>query len=239
MGMMLPDELVWIMDKLGFEWPDIDEDELHRGADLVRTFRDDVEAKIQAMDQKVNLELADALRGQAGPAYVAAWNTNRSQNLEKLLDLLGPVPTGVDIMADAVLALKIKVIADVTITAAQVTAALASSFVTFGAGAAAAAALIIARKKAMDMVMDMAVEEVLSHLVPLAIDPLVDHIPAVLNAIADAPIVESVVGDPNEFYADLQALDAASEDMNRHAMDIESLTDNLLADLRSLNITGA
>jgi hypothetical protein len=236
---MLPDELVWIMDKLGFEWPDIDEDELHRGADLVRTFRDDVEAKIQAMDQKVNLELADALRGQAGPAYVAAWNTNRSQNLEKLLDLLGPVPTGVDIMADAVLALKVKVIADVTITAAQVTAALASSFVTFGAGAAAAAALIIARKKAMDMVMDMAVEEVLSHLVPLAIDPLVDHIPAVLNAIADAPIVESVVGDPNEFYADLQALDAASEDMNRHAMDIESLTDNLLADLRSLNITGA
>jgi hypothetical protein len=239
MGMMLPDELVWIMDKLGFEWPDIDEDELHRGADLVRTFRDDVEAKIQAMDQKVNLELVDALRGQAGPAYVAAWNTNRSQNLEKLLDLLGPVPTGVDIMADAVLALKVKVIADVTITAAQVTAALASSFVTFGAGAAAAAALIIARKKAMDMVMDMAVEEVLSHLVPLAIDPLVDHIPAVLNAIADAPIVESVVGDPNEFYADLQALDAASEDMNRHAMDIESLTDNLLADLRSLNITGA
>jgi hypothetical protein len=87
--------------------------------------------------------------------------------------------------------------------------------------------------------MDMAVEEVLSHLLPLAIEPLTEHIPAVLSAIADAPIVEAVAGDPNEFYADLQALDAASEDMNRHALDVEALTDNLLADLRGLNITGA
>ena len=28
MGMMLPNDLVWVMEKLGFEWPDIDEDEL-------------------------------------------------------------------------------------------------------------------------------------------------------------------------------------------------------------------
>ncbi|MFT4262156.1 MAG: hypothetical protein QM572_02130 [Nocardioides sp.] len=239
MGMMLPDELIWIMDKLGFEWPDIDEDELHHGADLVRTFRDEVEAKIQVMDQKVNLELADALKGQAGPSYVAAWNTNRSQNLEKLLDLIGPVSTGVDVMADGVLALKIKVIADVTITLAQVVSALASSFVTFGAGAAVAAGLIIARKKALDVVMNIAVEEVLNQILPLAMEPLIDHIPAVLAAIADAPIVESVVGDPSEFYADLAALDAASEEMNAHATDIDTLTDNLLADLQSLNITGA
>ena len=35
---------------------------------------------------------------------------------KKLLDILGPVPTGVDIAAGAVTALKIKVIADVTTT---------------------------------------------------------------------------------------------------------------------------
>ena len=29
--MMLPNELIWVMEKLGFEWPDIDEDELRRG----------------------------------------------------------------------------------------------------------------------------------------------------------------------------------------------------------------
>lgn len=30
MGMMLPNELVWVMEKLGFEWPDIDEDEVRK-----------------------------------------------------------------------------------------------------------------------------------------------------------------------------------------------------------------
>lgn len=31
MGMMLPNDLVWVMEKLGFEWPDIDEDEVRKG----------------------------------------------------------------------------------------------------------------------------------------------------------------------------------------------------------------
>ena len=32
--MMLPNELIWVMEKLGFEWPDIDEDEVRKGAVL-------------------------------------------------------------------------------------------------------------------------------------------------------------------------------------------------------------
>jgi len=37
MGMMLPNELIWIMEKLGFEWPDIDEDELRRGGVIINS----------------------------------------------------------------------------------------------------------------------------------------------------------------------------------------------------------
>lgn len=49
--MMLPDELIWIMEKLGFEWPDVDEDELRRGGDIIGTFRGELEGKIQAVDR--------------------------------------------------------------------------------------------------------------------------------------------------------------------------------------------
>lgn len=232
---MLPDELIWIMDKLGFDWPDVDEDELRRGADILRTFRDDVEAKVHAMDQKVNLELYDALRGQAGPAYVAAWNTNRSQNLEKMLDLLGPLPTGTDIMAGIVTGLKVKCIADVTITLAQLIPLIAAG--PFGAGGAAL--LIIAKKKAIEFVTNVAVEEAMEAILPMVIEPLVNELPGVLAAIVDAPLVEAVVGNPDEFYADLSALEAAESDMELHASDIDSLTDQLLADLGGLNITGS
>ncbi len=40
MGMMLPNELIWVMEKLGFEWPDIDEDELRRGGHIIGGKRD-------------------------------------------------------------------------------------------------------------------------------------------------------------------------------------------------------
>ena len=59
--MMLPNELVWIMEKLGFEWPDIDEDEVTKGADLLRGFGNDLETVIQAVDRQVNNELVTAI----------------------------------------------------------------------------------------------------------------------------------------------------------------------------------
>src|SRR5690625_209886 len=99
---MLPDELVWVLQKLGFEWPDIDEDELRRGAEMVRTFGTDMESIIQSVDQKMNGDLTASMRGKAGPAYVNAWNLNRSQNLQKLLDLMDPAATGIDISAEGV-----------------------------------------------------------------------------------------------------------------------------------------
>lgn len=235
MGMMLPDELIWIMDKLGFEWPDIDEDELRRGAQMVRVFRDDLEAKIQAMDRKVNNELSSALRGEAGTAYVSAWNTNRSQNLQKLIDLLGPAPTGIDIAADAVLALKIKVIADITVTLAQLIPLLAAG--PFGAGGAAL--LLVAKKKLLDIAVEAAIEAVLGQVLPMVVQPLAEELPGVVMAALDSPIVESVGGNPDEFYADLQALEAAEGEMEMHASDVESLTERLMTDLAGLNISGS
>lgn len=80
MGMMLPNELVWVMEKLGFEWPDIDEDEVRAGAVLVRNFGSDLEDVIQAVDRRVNGDIAGALKGQTGPATLGAWNANRSRS---------------------------------------------------------------------------------------------------------------------------------------------------------------
>ncbi|MEV8370352.1 hypothetical protein [Microbacterium sp. NPDC064584] len=231
--MMLPNELVWVMEKLGFEWPDIDEDELRRGSGMVRVFRDDLESKIQVMDRKVNGDLAAAMRGQAGPAYVAAWNANRSQNLQKLLDILGPVPTGVDIAADAVFALKMKVIADVTATMITLVAMLTNPISAVGAGP-----MLIIKKKLLNAAVDIAIEQVLNQVLPMAVEPLVNELPGIIMAALESPIVEAVAGDPDEFYADLQALEQAEGEMEQHAADVETLTDRLMSDLAGLNIGG-
>ena len=233
MGMMLPDGLVWIMDKLGFEWPDIDEDEVRRAADIVRRYHDDLEAAIQAADTKINGDYGNAIRGKAGPAYVEAWNANRSQNLQRFLDILPPAATGVDIGAGVIVALKVKVIVDVTSTAATIIGMLTNPFTAPGVPL-----VIMAKKKLLNMAVDMALEELMKQILPMVIEPLTDHLPGIVSAVLDAPVVESVVGDSDEFYADLAALEQAESDLELHAADIDTITTQFIADLTSLNISG-
>ncbi|WP_136057404.1 hypothetical protein [Microbacterium sp. K24] len=232
--MMLPDELIWIMDKLGLEWPDIDEDEVRKAAAFVRGYRDDMEGLVQAADRRINGELAAAMTGQTGTAHVTAWNRNRSENVQQLLDILGPAAVGIDIAADIVLALKVKVIVDVTVTLAQLIPLLAAG--PFGAGGAAV--LILARKKLFSMAMEITLEKVIDEVLPLAVEPLAEQVPVLVAALLDAPVVEGAVGDVDEFAADLAALDQAADDMDAHAADVEDLTDRLLADLANLQISG-
>ncbi|GEK85505.1 hypothetical protein MAE01_06810 [Microbacterium aerolatum] len=233
-GMMLPNELIWIMDKMGLEWPDIDEDEVRKAASLVRGYRGDMETLVQAADRRINGEIATAMRGQTGTAHVTAWNRNRSENVQQLLDVLDPAASGIDIAADVVLALKIKVIAEVTLTLIQLVPLLAAG--PFGAGGAAV--LILVRKKLFSMMMEITLEQVINEVLPLVLEPLAEQVPGLVMAMLDSPVVEGAIGDVDEMYADLEALDQAAEDMDAHATDVEELTDRLLADLANLQISG-
>lgn len=234
MGMMLPNELIWIMDKMGLEWPDIDEDEVRKAASLVRGYRGDMETLVQAADRRINGEIATAMRGQTGTAHVTAWNRNRSENVQQLLDVLDPAASGIDIAADVVLALKVKVIAEVTLTLIQLVPLLAAG--PFGAGGAAV--LILVRKKLFSMMMEITLEQVINEVLPLVLEPLAEQVPGLVMAMLDSPVVEGTIGDVDEMYADLEALDQAAEDMDAHATDVEELTDRLLADLANLQISG-
>lgn len=231
--MMLPNELVWVMEKLGFEWPDIDEDEVRKGADLLRNYSADLETAIQAVDRKINGDLTASMRGQAGPAYVSAWNTNRSQNLQKLVDLMPPAASAMDIGAEAILALKIKVIVDVTSTMVALVAMLTNPITAAGAGP-----MLIIKKKLLNAAVDIVVEQLLNQLAPMAIEPLAEQLPAVIDAILDAPMVEGQAGDSDEFYADLAALEQAQADMQMHGADIQSVTSRFFADFSALNFGG-
>lgn len=232
-GMMLPNELIWIMDKMGLEWPDIDEDEVRKAATYVRTYRSDLETLVQAADSRINGELATAMKGRTALAQVDGWNRNRSQNIQKLLDVLGPAATGIDLAADIVLALKLKVIVEVTITLAHLIPLLAAGPL----GAGGAAALILARKKLFSMAMEATIEQVVNQVLPLAVEPLANEVPGLVAALLDASVVEDTFGDADEFAADLAALDQAADDMDAHAADVEELTDRLLADLANLQIS--
>ncbi|AZS37078.1 hypothetical protein CVS47_01704 [Microbacterium lemovicicum] len=233
MGMMLPNELVWIMEKLGFEWPDVDEDEVRTGATLVRNLGTDLESVIQAVDTKVNGDLAGALRGQTGPATMGAWNTNRSQNLQQLIDLMPPAATAMDVGAEAIFALKMKVIVDVTSTMITLVAMLTNPFTALGAGP-----MLLIKKKLLNAAVDIAVEQLLNQLAPMAIEPLAEKLPAVIDAILDAPMVEATAGDSDEFQADLAALEEAQSTLKLHGSDIQTITSTFFSEFSALDFGG-
>lgn len=234
MGMMLPNELVWIMEKLGFEWPDVDEDEVRKAANLTRQFGYDLEACIQAVDRKVVTDLGGAMRGKAGPAYTSAWNTNRSTNLQQLVDFMDPAATGMDIGAEVILALKIKVIAEIATTLASLLPLLAAG--PFGAGGAAA--MIIIKKKLLNAAVDIALEQALEQVIPLVVEPLMDQLPAVIEAALNAPLVEGAAGEVSEFYADLEALEQASADMRQNGNDLDTVASQFASDISNLDFGG-
>lgn len=233
MGMMLPNELVWVMEKLGFDWPDIDEDEVRKGAVLVRNFGSDLETVIQAVDRKVNGDLGVALRGQTGPATLSAWNTNRSQNLQKLIDIMPPAATAMDVGADVIVGLKGKVIFDVTTTMIALVAMLTNPVTALGAGP-----MLLLKKKLLNAAVDVVIEQLLEQLAPMVIEPMAQQLPAVIDAVLDAPMVEGAVGDSDEFYADLQALEDAQSEMKSRGEDLSMLTSNFFTEFSALNFGG-
>lgn len=231
--MMLPNELVWVMEKLGFEWPDVDEDEVRKGAVLVRNLGTDLEDAIQAVDRKMNGDIQAAMRGQTGPATLGAWNTNRSQNLQQLIDIMPPAATAMDIGAEAIFALKMKVIVDVSSTLITLVAMLTNPLTAAGAGP-----MLLIKKKLLNAAVDIAVEQLLNQLLPMAIEPMSERLPAVIDAVLDAPMVEAGAGDSDEFYADLQALEDAQSAMKQHGADIQSVTSTFFAEFSALDFGG-
>ncbi len=181
----------------------------------------------------MNGDVTGAMRGQAGPATLGAWNANRSQNLQKLIDIMPPAAIAMDVGADAIFALKMKVIVDVSSTLIALVAMLSNPLTAMGAGP-----MLLVKKKLLNAAVDIAVEQLLNQLLPMAIEPMAEQLPAVIDAVLDAPMVEATAGDSDEFYADLAALEDARSAMKLHGTDIQTLTSTFFADFSALDFGG-
>lgn len=188
MGMTIPGELDFVLDLLGYEWPNVDEDAVRDAAQLLRGLESDLRSTLDQLEIRVN-ELGDGAKAQSTNALIRAWTENRTANMDGLLDALPEVATGIDLAADAIVGLKVKVIAELTITAAQIAAAAATAVVTAGLSVVGNAALIAARKKALDIVTDLMMEELIGQVASMVIEPLTGTIADLAVSIAEAPLV--------------------------------------------------
>ncbi|MGW2404587.1 WXG100-like domain-containing protein [Streptomyces sp. NPDC001739] len=144
MAITLPTELDWILDLLGFQWPNVDEDKMREAAEGWSNF---AAAARQYQSQGVTASHAvhGANSGEAIEAFDNAWKKFGGDGgfLEEAADAADALAIVLQVVATIVLVMKIAVIAQLIALAIEFVAAQAAAPVTLGASEAGAAAATV------------------------------------------------------------------------------------------------
>jgi len=239
MAMNLPHELAWVLQMLDFEWPEIDEDEVARGAQMLRQYGEDLSTCIDRIDRIMHEQVEPAYKTSTGASMTASWDETRSGSMKEFVGLIEPAATGMDLFGAGVVALKLKVIAELVLTAAQIAAAIAAAAFTFGASLAAQTAILMARKMALKFATNVAIEQMMMQIMEMLAEPLMNVGMALSDRIMEAPVVQGAMTTVERYDADLAALEQASSDLKVTQSDQETLTDDFLQSFSSLQISTA
>ncbi|MFB9370901.1 hypothetical protein [Kitasatospora albolonga] len=172
MAIELPGELVWVMDLIGFNWPEVNEDRVREFADQVRRFASDIDSTHQAATAVVR-QMSEHYQAESYQRLVERWTTMSSDHMDELVEVCNASAIVLDVAADAIVAAKLAVITQLGIAAAELAAATAASVATLGIAAAAEVALSEAQKRIVNAVLREVEEQIIGMLVAQAVDPLV------------------------------------------------------------------
>ena len=163
MGMMLPSELVYLLQELGYKWPEGDEEKLFDLAGVWTDMADRIQGPVAELDKAVRT-IMDNNKGADIEAFTKKWQDGESpaQNIADIPEPNNLISIGLMIAAGVVLALKIQVIVQLVMLAIEIAQAIATSPVTFGASLAEIPIFKIATGLIINELIDMAIQAVLN-----------------------------------------------------------------------------
>ncbi|MEV4559922.1 hypothetical protein AB0K51_23425 [Kitasatospora sp. NPDC049285] len=166
MSIELPSELVWIMDLMGLNWPDVDEDELREWAQHVREFGRGMQESHDDTDVLLQ-NLGGAFEGASYEAMLSRWGQASGSHMTVLIQGCEVLGTALEVAADGVIVAKGAVIAQLVAMAAEMAAAVA----TMGIAAAAEAAIVEAGKRIVNAIIQEIEDMIIGQLVSMAVEP--------------------------------------------------------------------
>lgn len=170
MSIELPDELVWVMNLIGLNWPDVDEDEMREWASHVREFAAGLRDAHDGTHGVVQ-ELAAAYQGASYDALVARWGQASQQHMTVLLDCCEVLAVGLEVAAAGIVVAKGAVIAELVAMVAEFAAEQAAAVATLGLAEAANVVIVEAGKRVVNAILDQIEQEIIGQLVSMAVEP--------------------------------------------------------------------
>lgn len=136
MSLTLPGELVWVLDLLGYTWPEVDEEALHKVAETWRAFGEELE-EIQREGEGLARTVVAHNFGTAVDGFSKDWGAYTGANgedryLPDAKTACEVIAFAFDAAAVAVLTAKLAVIAQLVALAIEIIAAQAAAPFTFG-----------------------------------------------------------------------------------------------------------
>ncbi|WP_258018299.1 toxin glutamine deamidase domain-containing protein [Streptomyces noursei] len=213
---MLPDALEWVLEMLGFNWPTADEDKLRESAQQWRNFASGVEELQQrgvtAAGNVVSQNSGDSIdgfnttwekfNGGSGSGYFADARTAAET-----------IAVALDVAAGLVIGMKVAVIAQLAILAAEIIAAQAAAPFTFGLSEIGVAAATAATRAIVRKIIKEAAKQVLDAALETAKEPAVSALQAMISDVI-AQSVNMSFGAQNGFDVGRTVNKGAEEGVN-------------------------
>ncbi|MGA5199874.1 PE-PGRS family protein, partial [Streptomyces exfoliatus] len=182
--MMLPNALEWVLEMLGFEWPTADEDKLIECAQVWRTFAAEVEGHqsrgVTSASNVLSQNAGDSIDG-----FSKAWDKfgGSSGYFDDARQAAEVIAFTFEAAAALVIGMKVAVIAQLVILAAEIIAAQAAAPFTFGLSEIGGAAATLATREVVRKILKEVAKQLLDAILEAAKEPVISALEAMVSDI--------------------------------------------------------
>ncbi|HEU5331418.1 MAG TPA: hypothetical protein VFU73_01600 [Actinocrinis sp.] len=226
MALELPGEVVQLLQFIGVNWPNINEDKVREAGQHVKQFAEN----LQSTHQEASAHLQQAGQHYQGSGYeamLAAWGQKSDDHMNELVEACHVVSMALDAGADVIIGMKGAAIAELVALAASFLADQAAAVATFGLAEAALALIEEAAKKCVSFLEQQLIQYIIAQIIGAAIQPLIGTIDKAIDGLVYSAL-SSALGVPAPaggggggggamFQMDTEAFTSHMQGMQQHA----------------------
>ncbi|NBE52145.1 RHS repeat-associated core domain-containing protein [Streptomyces boluensis] len=198
MGYVLPGWLDEILDFIGINFPNVDEDDYREMAEAMREFADAFDGHAGEAQAAVG-RLLSSSEGWSVDALQEHWGKVKSSHLDQLPEVSRQFADAMDVVADVIYGMKIKAEIELGVLAASVGVSMGLAVVTGGLSALIGAAEVAAMREVVRRLVKEAAEQIVDQVIAMVTEPvaakLEDMVSDAILDLADDAIHPSGGGD--------------------------------------------
>ncbi|MFE0457946.1 WXG100 family type VII secretion target [Kitasatospora sp. NPDC058965] len=241
MAIELPDEVVSMLQFIGVNWPQVNEDKVREFATHVRTFATNVHETHQDSTATVK-QLSEVYQGASYDALIRRWSELSNSHMNDLVTACHAVADALDVAAGVIVGMKLQAIEELTLMAITFVADQAAAVATFGL---AEAGLLLLEEAATGVVnyLEQQLEQyIIGQVIEAAITPLAEVVGNAVSGLvykgAEAAMgLPDDGGTPTHFSIHPQAMLVHADTMHGHAETVAAHAEDLRGKLAQVDFS--